>query len=553
MRRRTASHRAAQSRPKLALGSRRFGRAASFIAMRRYPFALLAALLGACATGATSTPREPAPSARPSAAPPTRLRIISINDFHGAFDPRVETDGVRRGGAAYLASAIRQARAECPAPCATVVLDGGDLFQGTVTSNLAYGRPVVQLYEHLDVSATALGNHEFDWGIDSLRARMREAPFAILGANVRDASGQRPSWVRADTIVQRDGLRIGIVGVATPETPQVSRAENIRGLTFLEPAPIVDAHARSLRARGADVVIVVAHMGAFCDRMPDATCRGEVVDLASAVTERIDAIVSGHSHSLVNTVVNGVPIVQAGSSGRTIAVMDLEPAGEGWRPTAQLRSVYADSLEADSTVAALVSAASAQVAAVVQRRIGQNAARLSRTGAQYPLGNLVADAQRWAGQADIAVMNNGGIRADLVAGDVSFGQLYEIQPFGNRLVRLTVTGTTLLSYLESIVGGERLRAHVSGVRVRFDPVAPEGSRVVEARLGDGRPIVPGASYTVVLNDFLAEGGDGLALGREAQRTEQLGVIDLDALIAYIQAHPQPFTAPDELRLIPTGL
>ncbi len=482
-----------------------------------------------------------------------RLRIVSTNDFHGAFDPRADTAGVRRGGAAYLASAIRQAEAGCPAPCTTVLLDGGDMFQGTLTSNLAYGRPVVAFYDRIDVAAAALGNHEFDWGIDSLQARMREAPFAILGANVRDESGQRPAWIRADTIVERDGIRIGIVGVATPETPEVTRASNVRGLTFLQPAPIVDEHARRLRARGADVVVVVAHMGAFCDRTPDATCRGEVVDMANAITEQVDAIVSGHSHSLVNTVVNGIPIVQAGSSGRSIAVLDLEPSGGRWRPTAELRAVFSDSLPADSAVAALVADASAQVAAIVGRQVGSNATRLSRTGAQYPLGNFIADAQRWAGRADVAVMNNGGIRADLLAGDVTFGHLYEIQPFGNALMRVTVTGTTLLSYLESIVAGDRLRAHVSGVRVRFDPAAPNGSRVVEARLSDGRPIAPGGSYTVVLNDFLAEGGDGLGLGREATRTEAIGALDLDALIAYVQAHPQPLTAPDEARLIPTGL
>src|SRR5690606_8643034 len=110
---------------------------------------------------------------------------------------------------------------------------------------------------------------------------------------------------------------------------------------------------------------------------------------------------------------------------------------------------------------------------------------------------------------DVAVMNNGGIRADLPAGEVSYGDVYAVQPFGNTLVRFTVTGEQLLDHLERLVADERIRAHVSGVQVQYDPVLAPGARVMEARLADGRPISPNGSYTIVVNDFIATGGDEL--------------------------------------------
>lgn len=520
--------------------------------------ALLLPLLGACAGPSPSPAPVPAAAPAPAAAEPTRqgaparLRIISINDFHGALEPQTDARGARLGGAAYVATAITRAREECPEPCATLVLDGGDSFQGTLPSNLTYGRAVLDVFRAFGVAAGALGNHEFDWGQDTLRARIAEAPYAILGANVREAAtGARPAWIRADTVVEREGLTIGIVGIATPETPTVTHARNVTGLEFLDPVPVINEHARSLRARGADLVVVVAHSGAFCDGGTFTTCEGEIVEVARGITERVDAIVSGHTHSLVNTKVRGIPIVQARSSGRAIAVLDLVPPR--WESRAEVRAVIADSLPADGEVQALVQAAVDHVAPVVQRRVAESAQRLGRDGAQYPLGNLIADAQRWAARADVAVMNSGGIRADLPAGEIVYGHLYAVQPFGNTLVRFTVSGETLLHYLETVVAGDGLRAHVSGVQVRYDPTLASGGRVVEARLASGRPIVPNGTYTIVMNDFMAAGGDGLGLAEAAIQREDLGVADLDALIAYLQALPQPFRAPAELRLIPVGL
>jgi 2',3'-cyclic-nucleotide 2'-phosphodiesterase (5'-nucleotidase family) len=499
------------------------------------------------AAPAAAVPRDP-PGLRPR--PATRLRILGTNDFHGALEPRPDPSGKRRGGAAYLATALEQAKAGCVAPtCQVILLDGGDEFQGTPASNLAYGRPVVAIFNRLGYAAGAVGNHEFDWGQDTLRARMREARYALLAANVRDAAGKPVPWIRADTLVTRGDLKIGVVGVATVATPSTTRASNVANLRFLDPAPIVDSLTRRLRSRGADYVVVVAHAGAFCDRNGAANCNGEIVDFARQLHERVDAIVSGHTHSLVDTEVNGIPIVQSRSSGTAFSVIELGPVST----THEVRDVVTDSLPADPTVATMVRTAVARVAPLVDRPVATIAADLNRDGPQYPLGNLVADAMRAAGKGDVAVMNNGGIRANLRAGPATYGSLFEVQPFANILYRVTVPGAALRGYFEKLVA-KKPNVHISGAAVTYDSTRPPGSRVTSVRMGDGSTLRDDRRYTIILNDFLATGGDGLGLTTGALRTEILPIVDLDAFVSYLRTRPQPVRGPSptDARLIAVG-
>jgi 2',3'-cyclic-nucleotide 2'-phosphodiesterase (5'-nucleotidase family) len=480
--------------------------------------------------------------------PATRLRLLSTNDVHGALEPRLDNAGVRRGGLAYLASAIAAARAGCVSPaCETLLVDGGDEMQGTPASNLAFGRPIVDLFNEIGYSAAAVGNHEFDWGQDTLRARMRQARYAFLGANVRYADGRDVPWIRDDTLVTRGALKIGVIGVATRLTPTTTRASNVADLRFLDPAPVVDSLTRRLRARGADYVVVLAHDGAFCDRDGVNNCKGEIIDLARRITEPVDAIVSGHTHSLVNTDVNGTPVVQARLTGTALAVVDLGPDGSSHHVV----DVLSDSIAPDPTVAAHVREAVARVAPIVDRPVATIERDLNRDGNQYPLGNLIADAMRVVGQSDVAVMNNGGIRTRLRAGPATYGSLFEIMPFANALYRYTVTGSALRDYLERLVA-KRPSVHLSGVVVTYDSTAAEGARISSVRLANGSALSPDARYTLVLNDFLATGGEGLALGTRALKTEVLPDGDLDALVTYLRAQPQPVQAPTDARFIATG-
>lgn len=479
------------------------------------------------------------------------VRIISTNDVHGALEPRPDANGVRRGGIAYVATAIKQAAAECKPPrCSVLILDGGDEWQGTPASNLAYGRPGVRIFETIGTAASALGNHEFDWGIDTLRARMREARYRILGANVRDTSARDVRWIRDDTIVTRAGYRVGIIGLSTVSTPRTTRARNVAALRFLPEAPIVDSLARALRGRGADMVVVIAHAGAFCDSTGSRDCKGEIIDMANELTEPVDAIVSGHTHTRVDAVANGIPIIQARSRGEAIAIADIYPSlrGRADSATAHVREILTDSLPPDPAVAAIVQRAMATVGKRMAERIATIATTLARTGNQYPLGNLVADAQRWGTKSDVAVMNNGGIRANLREGAASYGDLFEVQPFGNTMFRYTITGAALRAYAEKLVG-KRVNAHVSGLIIRYDSSRPSGSRVVSLALADGRPVTDDGTYTLAMNDFMATGGDGLDLGANALKVEDLQSVDVDVLAAYLRQRKGPVQAPAEQRIL----
>jgi 2',3'-cyclic-nucleotide 2'-phosphodiesterase (5'-nucleotidase family) len=481
------------------------------------------------------------------------LRIIATNDFHGALEPRPDANGVRRGGAAYVAAAIDRARTECAPRCETLLLDAGDLFQGTPASNLSYGRPVVEYYNRMGYAAAALGNHEFDWGTDSLRARMRQAKFGILGANVRYTDGRDVSWIRNDTIVQRGATRIGIIGVSTVSTPTTTRAANVVGLRFDDPAPIVDSIGTALRKRGANFVVVIAHAGASCGRDGATECRGEIIDLARRLTTKVDAIVSGHTHTLVNTDIKGIPIVQARSSGRAIDILDL-PIGEHANLSVrhQVREIAVDTMRPVPAIDSIVRRAVERVASLVNRHVATIPVTLARQGSQYPLGNLIADAQRWAAKGDVAIMNNGGIRTELRAGDATYGSLFEIQPFGNTLYSLTMTGSQLRGLIEAMVARSSVDDHVSGLTITYDPSRPKGSRVVSVTTADGTPLSDTTTYNVIVNDFIATGGEGYNAGGRGSASKPLNIVDLDALIDYLKSLPTPLTAPTELRIAPVS-
>nr|MDQ3082157.1 5'-nucleotidase C-terminal domain-containing protein [Gemmatimonadota bacterium] len=482
-----------------------------------------------------------------------RLRIIATNDFHGALEPRADANGVVRGGAAHVASMIEKAMSECAPACETILVDGGDLFQGTLASNLAYGRPVVEYYNRMGYVAAAVGNHEFDWGQDTLRKRMGEAKFAFLAANARTPSGGDATWIRDDTLVTRGSTKIGIIGIAGERTAATSFPQNLRGLQFVDAAPIIDARARNLRARGADVVVVLAHDGGFCNSTGTASCSGEIVQIASRITEKVDAIVSGHTHSIIDFAVNGIPIVQARHRGQAIGIIDIpldggKPSGDA---VAEVRSVVATEIAAHAGVDAIVKRAARAVAATVNRPVGRLATALARTGNQYPLGNFIADAQRVIGKGDIGVMNNGGIRTGLRAGAIKYGDLFEVHPFGNRLYRVRMTGEQVRAYLEQIVARDNLREHVSGVTIGYNPELPRGERIVSLRLPAGRTLSESSTYSVIMNEFMAVGGgEGVRVPEGAEVTP-IGMLDIDALIAYFRRMPSPLSVPEESRIVIT--
>jgi 2',3'-cyclic-nucleotide 2'-phosphodiesterase (5'-nucleotidase family) len=473
------------------------------------------------------------------------LRVLTTNDFHGSLETKVLPWSNRRpvGGAAAVAGMMQRLTRDCA--CTTIRLDAGDVMQGSPASNLSYGRATVEAFSAMGYAASAVGNHEFDWGVDTLAARARDARFAWLSANLREkATGRSPSWSAPWRIVPAGPLTIAVVGYSTEETPSTTRPSNVAALAFDSGPARLDAAIADARSAHPDFVIVVAHAGAFCHG--ETGCAGEVVNLARALKRKPDLIVSGHTHSLITTTVSGIPIVQARSNGTALGIVDFVDSAGTRVARIHVETVWADRETADPVVAGVVDTYVRRTAPLSNREVATLAVTLERKGDQYALGNLIADAYRVAAGADVGIVNNGGIRADLAAGTVTWGQLFEVVPFQNFVVRLRVTGAVLRQALEHAVGAADARAHVSGVVVHVVPANPPGQRVTAVTLAGGRSLVDSAQYTLAVPDFMAAGGSGYAMLRVP--AENTGVVDLDALVAFLRGLPQPVRPPDDVRV-----
>src|SRR2546427_4843255 len=492
----------------------------------------------------------------------TLLRVLAINDFHGALEPQVWPWSAGRpvGGAAALKPWLDSLARACF--CTSIRLDGGDEMQGTPVSNFNFGRPAIAALNALGIDAAAIGNHEFDWSVDTLRARMAEAHYRFLAANITDSAGTAgPDWAEPFTVIERGGVRAAVIGLALPATPETTAPRNVRGLAFGDGARAVRRVLLQARAAG-DYVIVVAHVGAFCDgdgaaaHVGSAACHGEIIDLARSLDSgSVDLIVSGHTHSLVNTVVNGIPIVEARSSGAGIAVVDVvRVSGAGGvrrEVRARIETPFADRIRLDPALVDALRLSQASVSAITDRPVARFGTELRRTGAEHGLGRLIADAQRNIAKADVALVNNGGIRADVAAGLATYGDLYGVEPFQNRLLRLAVSGKVLKQALEHALSGEGPDAHVAGIVVWYDLGKPAGRRIKRLRLANGKDVDDGRAYTVAVSDFLAAGGSGDTMIVGAPSSE-VGVTDLDALIQYLAVLRQPIAAPDDPRFYRDG-
>ena len=501
---------------------------------------------------AAVAPSAVAPAARGLAPQGRTLRVISMSDFHGALSNRPDERGRTQGGAVALSAAIEKARRECTAPCQSVVVDAGDLFSGAPASDWDAGKPTVAVFNRLHVVAGAIGNHEFDFGQDTLRKRLKELTYAVLGANVRGADGRPLPWMRGDTVVVRGGVRIGIVGTAGEHTATSTKVRNVRQLTFLAAAPIISDRVRSLRAGGAQIVIAMAHDGARCDRDKPDVCTGGGLDIIEQLTDKPDVFVMGHAHTNIALRRRDMPVVQTSSNGRAIAVVDIPLDGGVAR--AEIRSVYGeDRAGADRVVDSIVTAANAKVQTRMNRPVATVADALLRRGNQYPLGNLVADAARVKGNADFGAWNNGGIRTDIPAGPLTVGDVHGISPFGNVLVRVRLRGRDLVSAAERWVWNGRPNSHVSGLTIEYDPAKPQGQRVIRVLGANGAPLEPDRIYSLAINDFMIDDPEGASLARTIS-VEVLTVRDLDMLASYLQGLPQPVRgdATERIRAIGAG-
>jgi 5'-nucleotidase len=534
--------------------------------MKRFPplFLFLSWLFLSCGTA-------------PVAQEPVHVVIVGTTDVHGWYNGHVETPreggpGVRWGGLPILSSYLQALRAQNPGR--VVLVDSGDMFQGTLESNLNEGEAVIRGYNALGYAAAAVGNHEFDFGpigpapsprapgddpLGALKRNARLAAFPLLSANmVEKANGRTPSWASPHTLVTVRGAKIGIIGLSTPDTPAVTLAVNVAALDFTDPVAPTVAAANALRARGADAVIVIAHMGGRCTDLTDthslASCdrQQEAVRYIEQLPPgTIDAWFAGHTHAQMRHFVNGVATVQGLAQSREFSVVDLyiDPATkrvipektELRAPTMICAAVYSGTdqcdprnmpkggtlvpreflgrpIEPDLKVQAIVEPYLQQVAAKRAEKVGIRAAALF--GRSYlfesPLGNLIADALREATGADFGIMNAGGIRAELPAGDLTYSDVFEVSPFDNYPAIVKLTGRQLEELLNLTSTGERGIMQVSGLKYTYDANIdkdkpfPQRRRLVSVTLPNGQPLEADRVYTVAMPDFIAGGGDGSA-------------------------------------------
>lgn len=503
------------------------------------------------AAGGAPAAAPPSATTAATAAPQGRtLRVISLSDFHGALSNRPDDRGRSQGGAVALSAAIEKAQRECTGQCQSLVVDAGDLFSGAAASDWDAGKPTVAVFNRLHVAAGAIGNHDFDFGQDTLRMRLRELKYGLLGANVRGPDGRPLPWLRADTVVVRGGVRIGIIGTAGEHTATSTKVRNVRQLKFLDPAPIISERVRALRAGGAQVVIALAHDGARCDRDKPDACTGGGISIIDKLTDKPDLFVMGHAHWNVALRRRDMPVVQTTSNGRAIAVVDIPLDGGVAR--AEVRSVSGEERAgADPVIDSIVTAANAKVQARIDRRVATIAEAFARNSDQYPLGNLVADAARVKGNADFGAWNNGGIRSDVPAGPITFGGAYQISPFGNVLVRVRLRGRDLVANAERWVWNGRPNSHVSGLTIEYDPAKPQGQRVLRVLGANGEPLDPDRIYSLAVNDFMIDDAEGTLLARTIS-VEILAVRDVDMLASYLQELPQPVRGDTTVRIRAVG-
>jgi 2',3'-cyclic-nucleotide 2'-phosphodiesterase / 3'-nucleotidase / 5'-nucleotidase len=460
--------------------------------------------------------------------------VLATHDFHGALRPVTypSLNGRRLGGAAALKTVMDDLEADCA--CPTVRLDGGDQMRGTLDSDLTFGASSVAAFELLGLDAAAVGNHDLDWGVESLISRQREARYPWLAANVfRVEDGKRPEWATPFTTVERDGVKVGVVGYATVSTPRTLRPEVTAAYEFRPGyAAIRDALDAVWKERPA-FVIIVAHAAGDCDA---GSCAGEAVDLAAEVPDgRVHLIVGGHDHSPGEGVVNGIPIVRAGSNGRAVGLVDLHRHTDGThRFTMSTRMVDADTVPQDRTMVDLLAPYLRAADARGKERVTTLAESLSASpNGDRRLGGLIAAAIRLLAGADVGLHNPGGVRADLPRGDVSYGDVYRVIPFNNGVVRLTLTGRQLRQLVERT--GPRY--YYSNLQVEYDSGASRTRVIVALRLSDGTPIRDERSYTLATNDYLADGGDALTMLTMLQRKD-MGITMVDALVRHLRKSQQ---------------
>jgi 5'-nucleotidase len=548
---------------------------------------LLAALgLLLAVAGAAGAKNGPSPRAAEKAQT-TEIQILGLNDFHGALQPpsgsggRLGPSGTPEfGGVEYLATHVRQLRATNPN---TLFVSAGDLIGASpLISALFHDEPTIEAFNLMELDYNGVGNHEFDEGVDEL-LRMQSggchpvdgcqdgdpfsgATFDFLAANVTyKDSGDTifPPYA----IEHFNGVKVAIIGMTTLETPTIVVPTAVESVNFSPEAATVNALIPHLQKQNVETIIVLLHeggrtstagngTGAGVERINDCVNpTGAIPPIVDAMDDEVDVVVTGHTNWAVNCVLDGKIVTGAGANGRIVTDIDLTIS----RATKDIVAAKVNNVPVSRTVekaadlTALVNKYNALSAPLANRVVGTVTADILRAANQAgesALGDVIADSQLAAtsapekGSAVVAFMNPGGIRTDILfaqisggeaAGQVTYGELFQVQPFSNVMTVKTCTGANIDALLEQQFTTGNILQVSNGFTYTYTASAPVGSRVDIASIKiNGVAVSPLQSYRVAMNNFLATGGDGFSVF--TQCTDSLGgEIDLDALVAYFEA------------------
>jgi 5'-nucleotidase len=466
----------------------------------------------------------------PAAEEEVLISIVHTNDTHA----RVEAGSYDGMGLDKVATIVNNVKAANPN---TLVLDAGDALHGQTIATLVEGESIIKIFNEIGYDAMTAGNHDFNYGKERLLELADMANFPILGANVYKANYENflPEYV----IKEVGGVKVGIFGLATPETKFKSHPKNTEGLEFFDSVIIGKLMVAKLQDK-ADVIVALSHLG--LDQSST-----ERSDLIAEYVDGIDLIVDGHSHTVLEEgmMVGDTMIVQAGEYDKNVGRVDiLVKNGKVSSMTAKLiTKEEGEALEADPGVVAIVEEIKEANDLITEEFVSENSIELVgerefvRTG-ETNLGNLITDSMVEFTGADVALTNGGGIRASIPAGDITVGDVITVLPFGNYVVTIDVTGAEIVEALEHGLSAypETLGAfpHIAGMNVVFDPSQEAGSRVVEVTIG-GEELDMEATYSLATNDFLAAGGDDYTMFGGKELTALYPGLD-EILVEYIREY-----------------
>ena len=506
----------------------------------------------------------------------TPISVVGLTDFHGQLESTttvVDGRNVAVGGAAFLATMFDEEAAHLPGQ--TLLLASGDnVGASPPNSALLDDMPAIDVENAWGLDATSYGNHEFDYGVTRLQAHQARANFPFVAANIVDeVTGVAPDWIKTSAVFTINGIQVGVIGADVKNTPELVSAGNTAGLAFLDEAERIHMESEKLLAQGVKVQIVVIHNGAnsganATGNTPGANWAGPIIDIVNQLQDTtIDLVLAGHTHRIANTMVGHIPVAEGVNAGGSYSVGQMIVKGGDvvWTGTATRVAVDLGVAQR-ADVKAIVDDANAQTAVLRNQVIGTQSIDIVRDPARLlesAMGNLVADATRakYPG-VDAAFTNSGGLRANILMtppsaselpGEITWGEVFAVLPFGNRTVIETITGAQLQAALTNgfqpscdptFAGGTGRSPQVSGLVVTYTctattpstPVVTAMYKAPDGPSGTLTPIGPADPVRIVTNDFMFTGGDGYTMLAAGTDVLQPGDALLDVVVDYIAAH-----------------